>query len=96
LVEAAVLRRSAQLPGTAGFDAGIFDALGRLDDLGILPVADRRHRMKRLIQRWARRRRSTKMVLFRVDRPRRIDRVVAYFGEQLAPVMVAARPRRKS
>src|ERR1700730_688811 len=54
------------------------------------------NRMKRLVPMWGRRRRSTRMLVSRVDRPRVIDRVIDYFGERLAPVMVPVRSRRKA
>lgn len=52
--------------------------------------------MKRLIETWARRRRSARTLVFRVDRPRRIDRVISYFGEGLVPMAVSARGQRKA
>jgi hypothetical protein len=36
------------------------------------------------------------MLVFKIDRPRRIDRVIDYFGERLAPVMVPSQARRPS
>jgi hypothetical protein len=44
--------------------------------------------MKRLMQTWVRRRGTTRMLVFRVDRSRRIDRVIDYFGERLEPIVL--------
>jgi hypothetical protein len=38
---------------------------------------------------WPRPRRGGLMLVFRADRPRRIDRVIDYFGDRLAPVMLS-------
>jgi hypothetical protein len=36
------------------------------------------------------------MLVLRLDRPRRIDRVIDYFGERFAPVLVSVHARWKS
>jgi hypothetical protein len=41
------------------------------------------------VRMWPWPRRGGRMLVFRVDRPRRIDRVIDYFGDRLAPVMVS-------
>ena len=46
--------------------------------------------MKRLVETWIRRHRRARALVFRVDRPRGIDRVIDYFGEQVAPVLVSS------
>jgi len=43
--------------------------------------------MKRLVQIWNRRRRSARTLVLRFDRPRRIDELIDYFGERLAPAL---------
>ncbi len=52
--------------------------------------------MKRLAKTWARQRRSTRTLAFRVDRPRRIDWVIDYFGERLTLRPVLDRAPQKS
>jgi len=47
--------------------------------------------MSLLARMWPRPRRRGRMLVFSVDRPRRIDRVMDYFGDRLAPVMVSDR-----
>jgi hypothetical protein len=45
--------------------------------------------MKRVVEAWVqRRRRSARPFVFRVDRPRRIDPVINYFGDRRAPAPV--------
>lgn len=48
--------------------------------------------MKRLVGTW--RRRRTRMLVFRFDRPRRIDRLIDYFGERLVPTLVPDHGRK--
>jgi hypothetical protein len=50
--------------------------------------------MKRLVHTWARRRRSTRMLVLRFDRSRRIDRMIDYFGERFTAVVVSDHARR--
>jgi len=51
--------------------------------------------MKRLPEKWNRRQRRTRMLVLRLDHARRIDRLIDYFGDRLAPVMVPACRSRK-
>jgi hypothetical protein len=44
--------------------------------------------MNRLARIWARPRTGRRTLLFTVDRPRRIDRVIDYFGDRLAPALL--------
>ncbi len=43
-----------------------------------------------------RRRRRTRVLLLRADRPRPIDRVINYFGERLVPVAIVGREKGSS
>jgi hypothetical protein len=70
-------------------DAGTIRSLG-------IRVIEEEAPMKRLVRMWTRRRRGTRMVVFKVDRPRRIDPMIDPFGERLLPVMVSDRERRKA
>ena len=45
--------------------------------------------MKRLVGLWRRPRRARRMLMFPVDRPRRIDRVIDFFGDR-RPAATAA------
>jgi hypothetical protein len=45
--------------------------------------------MSLLVRMWPRPRRGGRTLVFSVDRPRRIDRVIDYFGDRLVPVMVS-------
>ena len=47
--------------------------------------------MKRFVEAWAERRRDTRALVFRLDRARRIDAVINFLGERLAPVAISAR-----
>ena len=49
--------------------------------------------MKRRVETWGRRQR-TRMLVFRFDRSRRIDRLIDYFGERLVPVLVPGHGRK--
>jgi hypothetical protein len=55
----------------------------------------RRAPVKRFVAMWARRRRRTRTITFRFDRALRVDGVINYFGERLAPAAIRARGRRK-
>jgi len=45
--------------------------------------------MNRLVRRWTRPRAGQRTLLFTLDRPRSIDRVIDYFGDRLGPALVA-------
>jgi len=42
----------------------------------------RAHAMKRLVRLWRRPRRAHRMLVLTLDRPRRIDRVIDFFGDR--------------
>ena len=49
--------------------------------------------MKRLVRLWRRPRRARRMLVFTLDRPRRIDRVIDFFGDRrpAAQLLIQAR-----
>lgn len=68
------------------------DAVERLSSASAVSGAQEEDSMKALVGTW-RRRRRTRMLVFRFDRPRRIDRLIDYFGERLVTVLVPDRGR---
>jgi hypothetical protein len=50
--------------------------------------------MKRSVDKWSWLRRGMRMLVLRLDRPRRMNRLIDYFGERLATAMAPDRRPR--